>query len=255
MQPWIQALNNHLWWSAATCRGDADLLREKWISILHHIRNVHSWAGGTKFLQCAHPPLSQNEQRLWLDPKSAAYEKLKSIVLSKKLLKDIAHLTSFCHTGNLEVFHSVMLKYCPKRQHFSYNGMLARTQLAALDNNHNVGRVAAQTKAGIERFKVDWSKRKKSWFVKGLTAVKSYKYLDDMMEDVLSLKVAESGVAFRNRPAFPPHSNTLPDSIALELKPDRLQALQLHRTRMRVFEACGSEHKNRDEEAPTTVHL
>ena len=38
------------------------------------------------------------------------------------------------------MYHSMMLKYLPKREHFSYNGMIARTQLAAIDNNENAGR-------------------------------------------------------------------------------------------------------------------
>ena len=35
--PWIQSVSNHLWWCAATCEQNADLLREKWLSLLHHI--------------------------------------------------------------------------------------------------------------------------------------------------------------------------------------------------------------------------
>ena len=31
----------------------------------------------------------------------------------------------------------MMLKYVSKREHYSYQGMVARTQLAALDNNAN----------------------------------------------------------------------------------------------------------------------
>ena len=29
LSPWIQSIANHLWWSAATCNGSVDLLREK----------------------------------------------------------------------------------------------------------------------------------------------------------------------------------------------------------------------------------
>ena len=35
--PWIQSISNHLWWSAQTCNGDAQLLTDKWVSIVHHI--------------------------------------------------------------------------------------------------------------------------------------------------------------------------------------------------------------------------
>lgn len=40
-------------------------------------------------------------------------------------------------TGQLEVFHNALLKYCPKRLHFEYQSMQARTMLAIMDNNEN----------------------------------------------------------------------------------------------------------------------
>ena len=43
--PWIKAIKNHFWWYCATCKGDVKLLREKWIGILYHIKNVHEWEG------------------------------------------------------------------------------------------------------------------------------------------------------------------------------------------------------------------
>ncbi|KAL7381559.1 hypothetical protein ABVT39_007691, partial [Epinephelus coioides] len=54
-------------------------------------------------------------------------------------------MTHFKHTGSVEVYHNVMLKYLPKRLHFGYDTMVARTQLAILDNNYNVGREQAVT--------------------------------------------------------------------------------------------------------------
>ena len=73
---------------------------------------------------------------------------MEDIVLEKWLLKDLGKVTEFCHTGHLEVYHSLMLKYCPKRQHFSHKWMLARTQLTALDHNANCGREHALVEAG-----------------------------------------------------------------------------------------------------------
>ena len=46
------------------------------------------------------------------------------MVLNKKLLKDLATVTDFCHTGKIEVYHSMMLKYASKREHYSYQGMV-----------------------------------------------------------------------------------------------------------------------------------
>lgn len=52
-------------------------------------------------------------------------------------------------TGALEVFHNAMLKYLPKRLHFAYETMVARTKLAVMDNNFNVGREQAVTAEGM----------------------------------------------------------------------------------------------------------
>ena len=72
----------------------------------------------------------------------------EDVVTSQKLLKDLAKLTEFHHTGQLEFYHSLMTKYVPKREHFSYNGMEARTQLAILDHNANTIRSQEEVKKG-----------------------------------------------------------------------------------------------------------
>ena len=142
LSPWVKSISNHLWWCAESCEGDKEMLREKWISIVHHTANIHSWDSADLYHQCAHQPIPPDVARTkrWLRPGSPAHEALKEVVFDKNLLKDIQQLTLCCHTGNLEVYHSVQTKYAPKRQHFSYKGMVARTQLTALDHNANTGR-------------------------------------------------------------------------------------------------------------------
>ena len=73
---------------------------------------------------------------------------LEEVVYNKKLLKDLKLVTGFHHTGSLEVYHFMMLKYCPKQQHFGNEGIIACKQLAALDNNHNCSRRQAGIKHG-----------------------------------------------------------------------------------------------------------
>ena len=62
--PWIQSISNHLCWAVQTCNGDAQLLNEKWTSIIYHISNVHEWDGGegSVFNKCVHPTLPPEEQ-------------------------------------------------------------------------------------------------------------------------------------------------------------------------------------------------
>ena len=99
---------------------------EKWRSVLHHITGKHKWTGNTKFHQCSHPPLTEEEQNdtKWLKQTSPAFKAVSEVVNNKNLLRGLRQLTRFCHTGDLEVFHNMLLKYCPKRQHFHYEGTI-----------------------------------------------------------------------------------------------------------------------------------
>ena len=46
---------------------------------------------------------------------------LAQMVLSPKFLKDLAKLTDLnCHSGEIEVYDSIILKYASKREHYSY---------------------------------------------------------------------------------------------------------------------------------------
>ena len=116
-----------------TCGGNAEALQERWVSILNHVVNKHKWKNSKHFRRCEHGRLCRRKERKtkWLEDGSLAYVALKEVVLNKKFLKDIEKLTEF-HTGELEVYHSLPLKYVPKCLHYSYKGMGARTQLAVI---------------------------------------------------------------------------------------------------------------------------
>ena len=88
--------------------------------------------------------------------------------MGKTLLNDMKQLTKFCHTGSLENFHAVILKWAPKRVHFSYNGMRARVQLACLSHNANIGRAHAKTKEGVLRYRLEYTKSTKHRVAKKL---------------------------------------------------------------------------------------
>jgi hypothetical protein len=164
---WIQSVANHLWWCAATCNGDATLLKEKWVSLLHHVTNTHRWTGNTEFHKCGHKRLTaaKKKKTKWLKKDSQAYKALQDIVTSKTVMKDLPNLTRFCHTGEIEVFHSMLLKYCSKRQHFGYNAMNARLMLAALDWNSQ-SREEVRDAEGEVVLNTVYSKRRKQWVLK-----------------------------------------------------------------------------------------
>ena len=130
---WIKAIINHLWWCCASSIDNEELIREKWLSMLNHIRGIHFWEDNKLVHKCEHGQLDQKLK--WLKTDSPSFLALKSVAENKNILADIKYLSKFCHTGSLEVFHSVLNKYCPKRLHFTLEGTIARTRSAVLDYN------------------------------------------------------------------------------------------------------------------------
>ena len=103
LAPWIKSITNHLWWCSSSCDGNAEELIEKWKSVLYHITDKHTRTGNKIVHQCSHPSLTEEQKRKkkWLSPTSQAYIAAEAIVLEKRLIKDLAKLTEFCHTGQL----------------------------------------------------------------------------------------------------------------------------------------------------------
>ena len=139
--PWINAIANHLWYCASACKGDPRLMKEMWMSLLHHIKNCHSWTAGAELYQkCSHAPYTSDEVHTtpWLTEGSEAFTTTQKLILDRRLLQDIESVTQCIHTGELESIHSLFLKYAPKRKHFSREGITARLHLATIDHNTNV---------------------------------------------------------------------------------------------------------------------
>ena len=59
LTPWVRAVANHLWYCAATCEKKPQKLKEKWISLLHHITDEHEWVTGEHMHQCEHPAYTE----------------------------------------------------------------------------------------------------------------------------------------------------------------------------------------------------
>ena len=86
---WTHAVATHMWYCVSTCNDDVTLLKEKWISILHHSTNVHRWTTADVFFKCDHARYSREEarKRLWLQKNTKAHNLLQQIVTDKRLLK------------------------------------------------------------------------------------------------------------------------------------------------------------------------
>ena len=131
--------------------------------------------------------LTQEEQRCkkWLTSNSPAHNALKEVVFNKTLLKDIRNLNEFCHTGNLEVYHSLMTKYCPKRHEFDTVQMAARTALVVLEPNDNTGQEQNVDAHGKPCYKAVFPKAMAKWIVRPVYEEKCYDYIWKMMKQVV----------------------------------------------------------------------
>lgn len=151
-------------------------------------------------------------------PGTPACFALEEVVLQPKLLKDLANLTDFCHTGCLEVYHSMILKYCAKREHFSCKGMVARTQLAAIHNNHNTGGnqavIQKGERVGDARYRPCFPKMHKHCIVKPILEKKSYAFLPELQKKVL-------GMCDGTEDSLEPIAVDLPGNIASEPAPGK----------------------------------
>ncbi|XP_016331534.1 uncharacterized protein LOC107680243 [Sinocyclocheilus anshuiensis] len=231
LQPWIRSICNHLWYCSATCGGDPDELIEYWKSILFHITGVHSWIEEGKPKKCGHNDLSpqQQQRKKWLGKNSRAFHTLQSLVLDKGLLKDLRQMALFKHTGQLEVFHSVLLKYCSKNLHFHYASMVARTQLAILDHNENVGLQQATTTTGVPRYNVVFPKHTKEWLAKAIFEQTTQKFRETLVEKVLQRRL-DTNVVYKDSSSHLTHRQ-LPQNIALKPRPDKQEVIAKHLSR------------------------
>ncbi|XP_078604037.1 uncharacterized protein LOC144877851 [Branchiostoma floridae x Branchiostoma japonicum] len=229
--PWIKFIKNHLWYSSSTCEGDDVLLQEKWLSLIDHIANRHTFRKNQLFKKCAHHRLTPDEKEniTWLRPGSAPHRAMREIVSNKTFVKDMAHLTGFKHTGVLEVYHNMLTKYTPKRLHFPYLSMRGRLQLSVLDHNNNVFREQAKTLEGDPRWSVVYPKRTSLWVARKLFEAKTYEYRQQLMEEVVRRK--ESGQWKYGQHVLP--DPEMPANIAPVERGSKQEAVDAYRTRFR----------------------
>ena len=105
-----------------------------------------------------------------------AYEALLTVIKDKKIVKYIAYLSKFSHTGNLEVYH------------FSYEGMLMRSQLAILDRNTSTARSQAKTRKGDERFKLSYTKITGQFVAKPIKEMKDKNIFHDIVNRCVEVR-------------------------------------------------------------------
>ena len=95
-------------------------------------------------------------------------------------MADVKYLSKFCNTGSLELFQSVNNKYCPKMLHFTLEGIIVKTLLAALDYNCGSNNTQATTNDGERRCKQVFSKVMQNW-------TKDREYINELLPSTLEV--------------------------------------------------------------------
>lgn len=155
---------------------------------------MHRWEKGRQEKKCVHDDLSAEQQRRkrWILKDSPAFRTLTSTALDKGLMKDLRQMALFKHTGKLEVFHALLLKYTEKRLHFHYSTMKARTQLAIMDHNENVQREQASTTTGKSKFNVVYPKQTKEWIAKKIYVPTTQTFRQTLVVQVLRRRLDQA---------------------------------------------------------------
>ncbi|XP_049447488.1 uncharacterized protein LOC125897969 [Epinephelus fuscoguttatus] len=178
VKKWQASIKNHLYWSAANSSSGGETVA-KWTSLMNHIQNIHVHEDPL-FPACLHGPTTSTSK--WLKPATKPYYRLEKVLENKRLLKDISKLSPLHQTSNLEVFHSVILKFAPKNVAFSYHGMLCRLYLTAFHFNENAGRCQARTAQGDLRYRVCFPKAKKGApSVEQVKTPQTCRYVDELL--------------------------------------------------------------------------
>ena len=211
----------HSWWCCESSKGNALELKEKWTSLVLHIANVHEFEDNEIYKRCIHGslPHDQLKNSKWLIPDSPAHNAMTDIVLHKLLVGIIPYLVDFSHTGNLEVFRNLILKYCPKRLPFpaSRND----SSYAVLQFNGAIDAPLAKRKNDdVQRYKLQFSKLSQGYVVKPMKEVVEKTYLNKLVNKVVSLK--ECGL---DNEALLPKLPILPKNIAPAEKPDKEETI------------------------------
>ena len=107
-------------------------LRNGWKFIPHHVCNEHEWTDGDgKRHWCDNAPLTAHEEkkRLWIQTDSVAFQDLWSLVLDKRLLKDLEKMALFKHTGEnrllSHIFHYPIKHVLISPIHFPFLFLIA----------------------------------------------------------------------------------------------------------------------------------
>ncbi|KAF4097383.1 hypothetical protein G5714_021391 [Onychostoma macrolepis] len=180
LKTWLHSIKNHIYWSATSSVSGPEKVA-KWTSLLNHIQNVHVHEKPL-FPKCEHPDRVSRDQKKWFQPGSVELHKLEKVLNNKRVLKDVEKLSHHFQTSSLEAFHSLILRFAPKKGVFPFIGMLCRLYLAAMHYNENADHDQATTTIGQAVFKFLLPKSKMGeCTAKPVKTEPAYNYVDDLI--------------------------------------------------------------------------
>lgn len=182
---WKKAIANYLWTCMRKCGGDGNLLLEQWKAIGYHSIGVHAWPKDKKFStfkKCQHSQNYTPKKTAYLVKGSLAHQGVLAILNDPDLQRRIYRCRYFMQTSAVENFHNVLLKFVPKRLHFSDRAFAARTKLAVFDWEENYDRTPLVNAAGNMVFSMTVPASAKDWRLKRLRMEHSYKWAKELMD-------------------------------------------------------------------------
>uniref|UniRef100_A0A1A8G7P5 Zgc:123060 n=1 Tax=Nothobranchius korthausae TaxID=1143690 RepID=A0A1A8G7P5_9TELE len=146
VKKWQCGISNHAYWCAASSSSGPEKVA-KWTSMVNHMQDIHVH-DNPLFPQCQHPVRLSSDRNKWFQPGSKALFKVEKILTNKKVLTDVARLSSQYQTSFLDAFHSVALRFTPRNVVVPPGERLCRLYLAAMHFNENSSRIQVGTTAG-----------------------------------------------------------------------------------------------------------
>ncbi|KAG0429576.1 hypothetical protein HPB47_023506 [Ixodes persulcatus] len=222
---WLKTIVRHLNWCARTSNGDNKLVMAKWTSLIRHISDVH------QHLDSLHPSCEHEDvpDRLWLAEGTFlhTFKKLEAILMGPHLLRDIPLLSSKQQTFSLESFHAVLIHFVPRSSKFQYDGMVARTYIAALHFNHNSDRAILLDEDGMPKFSQQCSKAEKRWTLVPAKEKVTFDYVRKLTDALLECVIRWPTYAVASEDAYRVPHDTL--SSRCGVKPPMEDAVAMHR--------------------------
>ncbi|KAH3843922.1 hypothetical protein DPMN_117457 [Dreissena polymorpha] len=181
LRPWVPDIVNHFWYSCSSCDGDADLLEDKLVGILHHVVDDHVFPLG----ECEHGELQEDPSKPYIESGSPAHIALTKAVMDARFINNLPFFKNFRHTGELETFHEHILMYAAKRFAYTHPVYKARNYLACLDYQAHKERKVLTDKDGKPRQHRKYSKRGHKYTTFAVKEKKTYTYVPNMIHKVV----------------------------------------------------------------------